>query len=90
MLIESGLNKVCDLVVSVICDEDIRLERIIKRDGLTKSEALSRMNSQKDENFYIDNSNYILNGNIKYNDLYNHSQNLIKFIREEFHVKAHI
>lgn len=89
LLIESGLDEICDIIVSVICDKDVRIERIMERDSLTKSEALLRINAQKDDDFYISKSNYVLNGNCKQDDFCNNVKNLISSIREEFHVKTH-
>ncbi len=89
LLIESGLDEICDIIVSVICDKDVRIERIMERDSLTKSEALLRINAQKGDDFYISKSHYVLNGNCKQDDFCNNAKNLISYIREEFHVKTH-
>lgn len=42
-LFESGINEICFKTVAVLSDKQNRLERIIKRDGITKEEALLRM-----------------------------------------------
>ncbi len=62
-LFESGLNKNCFKTIAVLCDKNTRLERIIKRDGLTKKEALLRINAGKDDDFYIQNADYIIYNN---------------------------
>ena len=36
----------CDLTVSVIADIDVRIKRIMKRDGITKKEAEARIKNQ--------------------------------------------
>ncbi len=46
LLYESGFNSECDAVVAVIADTEKRLERIMKRDGISKEEAERRVNSQ--------------------------------------------
>lgn len=46
LLIEVGLHKKMNKVVVVYADENISVERIKKRDGLTKEEALSRIKTQ--------------------------------------------
>lgn len=63
LLIESKLNKVCDYVISVISDERIKTDRICKRDNLTKEEALARIKAQPTNEFYIENSNYVIINN---------------------------
>lgn len=59
-LIESGFNKECSCVVSVICPPDIRKNRIMARDGISESAALSRINAQKPDSFYIEHSDHVL------------------------------
>ncbi len=65
-LIESGIYKKCDFLLSVLADKNVRIERIMKRDSLFKADALMRINAQKCDEFYIEKSDYIVynNGNI--------------------------
>ena len=51
-LFESGLHKICDKIIAVTADDNIRLERIMKRDGITEEEARRRMSAQKDCSYY--------------------------------------
>ncbi len=44
----SGADKKCDVMVVTVADEEVRLERIMARDNISREEALSRMKSQKD------------------------------------------
>ena len=46
ILFESGSYKNCDSVISVIADEEKRIQRVIKRDGLTESQIRSRIKNQ--------------------------------------------
>ncbi|MBQ6877244.1 MAG: dephospho-CoA kinase [Oscillospiraceae bacterium] len=59
-VIESGCGKMCDVLVSVVAEEETRLTRIIKRDGITKSDAEKRVRAQKPEEFYTENSDYVI------------------------------
>lgn len=63
LLIESGISKKCGCMIAVLADKDIRLQRIVSRDNLTISEAENRINSQKVDNFYIENCDCILYNN---------------------------
>lgn len=45
LLFESGMDKHLKKVIYLAVDEDIQLERIMARDGLTRQEALKRMGS---------------------------------------------
>ncbi|CAG0905573.1 unnamed protein product, partial [Darwinula stevensoni] len=46
ILFESGAFLLCDAIISVVADENIRIERTIKRDGLTQIEVQNRINNQ--------------------------------------------
>lgn len=63
VLIESGISKRCTKILSVLADVDIRKMRIIKRDFLTPEEADLRISTQKNNEFYIENSDYIVYNN---------------------------
>ena len=62
-LIESGFNKECTRVLSVLASPDVRIKRIIERDGLSESAASARINAQKKDDFYIGHSDGVI-----YND----------------------
>lgn len=51
-LFESQVDKLCDKTIAVIADKTIRLERILKRDNITKQEAKKRMKVQPKNEFY--------------------------------------
>jgi len=59
-LFESGEDKLCDFTVAVCAPVDIRLERIMKRDGITEEKAMERINAQKDESFFTRQADFIL------------------------------
>ena len=62
-LFESRADDFCEIIISVLADADIREKRIISRDGLTREQALKRMNSRLDEDFFITHSDYIIHNN---------------------------
>lgn len=62
-LFEAGAQKECYRVISVIAPRDIRLKRIIERDGITKEQAEQRISAQYSDDFFIDNSDFVI-----YND----------------------
>ena len=68
-LIESGMADSCDAVVSVLCGFETRLARIMARDGLTEDAARARLNAQKTDPFFIDNSDYVLTNDGSLQDL---------------------
>lgn len=49
MLFESGLDKICDVKIAVVAPEEMRIKRIILRDGIDENAAKKRIKSQKSE-----------------------------------------
>ena len=77
-LFESGLDVLCDCIVAVIAHENIRLERISGRDGLTAKQAKERMSVQLTDEYFRENSDYIIENNGDMNSL---RQAVIKIIK---------
>ncbi len=46
ILFENGSHKICDKIISVSVPQDIRVERVMKRDGVSKKAVLSRIKNQ--------------------------------------------
>ena len=63
LLIESGLNNICDIVISVIANEDVKLKRICERDDIDADIAKKRLGIQPKDDFYIEHSDYIVRNN---------------------------
>lgn len=59
-LFESGVFRLCNKIISVISEEETRIKRIIKRDNITEKEAYERINSQYDDIFYTEKSDFII------------------------------
>ena len=51
-LFESGLDKKCDVTVAVTAPEVVRIERLMRRDGIGKDYAISRIRAQKSDREY--------------------------------------
>ncbi|URC11157.1 dephospho-CoA kinase [Flavobacterium sp. B183] len=61
ILFESGRYKDCDVIVTVTAPEEMRIERVIKRDKTTREQVLSRMKMQWDDEKRISLSNFVIN-----------------------------
>lgn len=48
-LFESGLNELCDVTVAVTAPEEIRIERLTARDGISRDYAQKRIRAQKSD-----------------------------------------
>lgn len=62
-LFESGLDVLCDFTVAVTADVEIRIERIMSRDGITREQALSRINAQYSDRFFAESCDYVIQNN---------------------------
>ncbi len=82
-LIESGIYKKCDYLICVLADKNIRAERIMKRDILSEEEAISRINAQKNDTFYIEKSNYIVYNNANTDSVKNKVTEILNDIRSK-------
>lgn len=70
----SGADKLCRHMIVITADEQIRLERIMARDGIDKDAALKRINSQTDyskDSVIIENNSDEKALEIKIKELYN-------------------
>ncbi len=63
LMFEGGFDKLCDIVISVVADDSVRLERIMKRNGYSFVEAEKRLKNQKNNEFYIAKSQKVLYNN---------------------------
>jgi dephospho-CoA kinase len=59
-LIESGFDRECDTVVSVLAPAQERLNRIMARDHLSEEKAAARIASQPNDDFYREHSHAVL------------------------------
>ncbi len=82
-LFESGGDRLCDYIIAIVADRNIRLKRILRRDGISEKDALLRINAQYNEEYYTKNSDYIIDGG---QDI-----NLVKenFRKTLNHIKTH-
>lgn len=59
-LFEAGIDGICDVIVSCIAPAELRMERIIARDGVTPGQAAARIASQHDDEFFRERSDHII------------------------------
>lgn len=63
LLFESGMDKLCDRVVTVAADDEVRYLRIMLRDGLTRTEASRRVARQMPQEEKIARSDEVIFNN---------------------------
>ena len=63
LLFESGFDKECDFIVAVIADREVRIERIMRRDGIDRSAATARIASQLSDGELIKRADAVIENN---------------------------
>lgn len=79
LLLEAGLDEVCDYVVALIADKDLKIKRICQRDNIDEKTAESRLNIQNDDAFYTEKADFVIK-NSKNCDLKNEIEKVLKEI----------
>lgn len=82
LMFESGFDKYCDFIVDVACSEEERINRLTKRDNITKDLALSMINSQMKDNERREKSDFVIENNGKVSYLEKKVENLLKTLKE--------
>ncbi len=62
-LFESGADRECNIIVSVLSPQELRVHRILLRDGITEEDALRRIRAQRPDSFFRSHSDYIIENN---------------------------
>jgi dephospho-CoA kinase len=78
LLIEAGLHQRCDRVIAVLADRDVRVDRLMARDGLDRERVLARLDAQPDVSFYIDHADILVYNNGTEQDLRAQFSHLLK------------
>lgn len=84
ILFESGSYKDCDLVVSVVADEEIRINRVLKRDETTEAQIRQRMRNQWTDEQRIEKSDFIISNNSNLEELKKEFDQLYKELLKQF------
>jgi len=69
LLFEAGWEKLFDKIIFVAADDEIRLKRLIKRNNLSKSDALLRLSSQNSQDEKIKKSDFVIYNNSTLDEL---------------------
>lgn len=78
-LFEAGLEDECYKVVAVLADKETRINRIMKRDNIDREAVRLRMSAQYDDDFFIDNCDYVIYNNDGENPLVQ-TENILEVI----------
>lgn len=74
----SGIEEICDLKIAVLADREIRIERIVKRDGIERETAEKRIASQLTDEEYIEITDVSIINNENCDELISQVNDIIK------------
>ncbi len=83
LLIEVGYQKLCDYVVVVYVNQETQIERLMERDQIDRTEALTRIRSQLLLEEKIKHADYILDNNDSKGNLYEQINVFLRGIKNE-------
>lgn len=62
-LFESGINSMCNATVAILANQEIRLNRIMERDNISREDALLRISAGKNDEYYINLADFTVYNN---------------------------
>ena len=62
-LFEAGADRDCNVIISVLADPALRMDRIMRRDDIDVDTAIKRISSQKSDAFFRAHSDYVIENN---------------------------
>lgn len=83
-LFESGIDDICNAVVSVTAPDDVLAQRIMLRDGITEAQANARLSAQHEQEWFIRRCDYNITNDADQDALKEKVCDIIKQIKERF------
>mgnify|MGYP002521152858 FL=1 len=83
LLFESGFENECNAIICVSADENVRLSRIVQRDGIDRETARLRFATQFSDNYLISHSDYHIANNGDTEELTEKVEGIVRKILSE-------
>ncbi len=85
LMFEAHFDSICDKIICVYTDYNIQIERLIKRDNISRDEAILRINSQMDLKKKMELSDYLIYSINNYDKVNQNILNVLNKIKEEYY-----
>ena len=59
-LFEGALAELCDTTLAITAPEEVRISRLMARDGITENQAAARIHAQKKQDWFVEKCDYHL------------------------------
>lgn len=80
LLFESGFDQKCDVIISVTAPIELRIERLVSRDGINAEAARKRISSQLSDGYLREHSDYVIENSGDIFELKEKTDKLVKII----------
>lgn len=87
LLFEAELDKMCDKVIGIIAPREMQIERVVARDDIDYEDVEKRLAVQANDEFFIENCDYIIKNDDGFNKLEKQLNNICSKIGIEKRVK---
>ena len=81
-LFESGIDSICDIIVSIVAEKQVLLSRIESRDFISREQAENRLASQHDREYFSERSDHLIENNGSSEEFFSEIMKTIKSIKE--------
>jgi len=81
VLFESGFDARCAAVICVTAPEEVRMERIMKRDTIDRESARRRLENQMEEELLVQKADFVIDNNADRQTLYKRVDEVIAALR---------
>ncbi len=82
LLFESGFDRACDMTVAVTAPTELRIKRIVSRDGITREEAEERIAAQISDEELSRRADVVITNGEDLTHLYNEVGRILSIINE--------
>ncbi|SDK70577.1 dephospho-CoA kinase [Lacicoccus qingdaonensis] len=83
LLFENGLDKNCDITITVYVTKENQMERLMERNNLTEKEAASRVNSQMSLDEKKNLSDYVFDNNNDKKELFDQIDEFVEMLKKQ-------
>lgn len=88
LMFEAHFDVLCDKIICVYTEKSSQLDRLMKRDNISASEALKKIESQMPIEEKIKRSDFILKSEEDFTDTKKNIMDILAKIKEEYYAKA--
>ena len=76
------ISELCDVTVNITAPKDMRVERIVKRNGISEQKALARIDAQHDYEWYAQRTDYTVENVKDEKYLFENLKNIIEKVKQ--------